>query len=103
MDLELDGKIALVTASTEGLGLACAARLARAGCAVAICGRREQALAAACARLRTANARGVLAVRTDIADGQSVEQLVAEVSERFGRIDILVVNSGHVAYGDLED
>jgi len=103
MDLELDGKIALVTAATDGLGLACAARLAKAGCAVAICGRREEALAAAAAALRAGNARDVLAKRTDIADRQSVEELVAEVHERFGRIDILIVNSGHVAYGRLED
>jgi 3-oxoacyl-[acyl-carrier protein] reductase len=103
MDLELDGKIALVTAATEGLGLACAARLAKAGCAVAICGRREQALTAARAKLSAANASGVLATRADIADRRSVERLIAEVRERFGRIDILVVNSGHVAYGDLED
>lgn len=103
MDLELDAKIALVTAATDGLGLACAARLAKAGCAVAICGRREQALAAAAATLRAGNARGVLATRADIADRRSVEQLVAEVRERFGRIDILIVNSGHVAYGGLED
>jgi 3-oxoacyl-[acyl-carrier protein] reductase len=103
MDLELDGKVALVTAATEGLGLACAARLAKAGCALAICGRREQALAAAAAALSAGNARGVLAARADIADRASVEQLVAEVRERFGRIDILIVNSGHVAYGGLED
>jgi 3-oxoacyl-[acyl-carrier protein] reductase len=103
MDLELNGKIALVTAATEGLGLACAVRLARAGCSVAICGRREQALAAAGAKLSAVNSSGVLTMRADIADRQSVEQLVGKVRERFGRIDILVVNSGHVAYGSVED
>jgi NAD(P)-dependent dehydrogenase (short-subunit alcohol dehydrogenase family) len=103
MDLELDGKIALVTAATEGLGFACAARLAQAGCAVAICGRREQALAAAREKLIHAHARDVLAVRADIADLQSVEQLIAEVLRHFGRLDILIVNSGHIAYGGLED
>jgi len=103
MDLELEGKVALVTAATEGLGLACAARLVKAGCVVAICGRREQALAAARAKLSAENTRGVLATRADITDRRSVEHLVAEVRERFGRIDILVVNSGHVAYGGVED
>lgn len=103
MDLELEGKIALVTAATEGLGLACATRLVKAGCVVAICGRREQALAAARAKLSAENTRGVLATRADITDRRSVEHLVAEVRERFGRIDILVVNSGHVAYGGVED
>jgi 3-oxoacyl-[acyl-carrier protein] reductase len=103
MDLGLDGKIALVTAATEGLGFACAARLAKAGCAIGICGRREQALAVARETLMQGNVRDVLAVKADIADRQSVEQLVAEVLAHFGRIDILIINSGHIAYGGLED
>jgi 3-oxoacyl-[acyl-carrier protein] reductase len=103
MALDLDGKIALVTAATEGLGFACASRLAKAGCSVAICGRREPALAAAREKLIAANARDVLATHADIADPCSIEQLIAKVVQRFGRIDILIVNSGHVDYGGVED
>lgn len=103
MDLGLDGKIALVTAASTGLGFACAARLAAAGCSVAVCGRREETLNAALGKLRTGGAGDVLAVRADIAEPGAVEQLVARVLERFGRLDILVINSGHIAYGGLED
>src|SRR5262249_44915320 len=103
MDLELEGKIALVTAATEGLGLACATRLVKAGCVVAICGRREQALAAARAKLSAETTRGVLATRADITDRRSVEHLVAEGLKRFAQIDFLFVNSGNVAYGGVED
>jgi 3-oxoacyl-[acyl-carrier protein] reductase len=103
MDLGLDGKIALVTAASEGLGLACAAKLAEAGCAVAICGRHEETLAAARQKLEKGGAKNVFAVKADIANLRSVEQLVANVLKHFGRLDILVINSGHVAYGGLED
>jgi 3-oxoacyl-[acyl-carrier protein] reductase len=103
MDLGLDGKIALVTAASEGLGYACAARLADEGCAVAICGRREDALEAARQQLSHNGARNILAVPADIADPAAVARLVSRVLSHFGRIDILVVNSGHIDYGGLEE
>jgi 3-oxoacyl-[acyl-carrier protein] reductase len=103
MDLGLAGKTALVTAASEGLGFACAARLVKAGCAVAICGRRAGKLSAARERLKQDAVHDVLALQADIADLKSVEQLVAQVLQHFGRLDILVVNSGHVAYGNLEE
>ena len=103
MDLGLKGKVALVTASSEGLGFACAARLAEAGCSVAICGRREAALSAARDKLARGGASDVQAVSADLADARSLEHLVAEVLRRFGRLDILVVNSGHSAYGGLDE
>ncbi len=103
MDLGLGGKTALVTAASEGLGFACAARLVKAGCAVAICGRRADKLSAARDRLKQNAAHDVLALQADIADLQSLERLVAQVLRQFVRLDILVVNSGHVAYGNLEE
>jgi 3-oxoacyl-[acyl-carrier protein] reductase len=103
MNLGLKDKRALVTAASEGLGLACAERLALEGCAVAICGRRPDALESARRRLESRGASEVLAVPADISDSQAVKDLVARVLTRFGTIDILVVNSGHVDYGGLED
>jgi len=102
MDLGLGGKVALVTAASEGLGYACALRLAEEGCAVAICGRRPAELEQARAKL-SQGGRRVFAVSADIADASAVENLVGRVHAQFGRIDILVVNSGHVDYGGLED
>jgi 3-oxoacyl-[acyl-carrier protein] reductase len=102
MDLGLDGKVALVTAASEGLGYACAQRLADEGCAVAICGRRPGVLEQARAKL-SQGARRVFALSADLTDASAVETLVGRVHAQFGRIDILVVNSGHVDYGGLED
>ncbi len=102
MDLGLKGKVALVTAASEGLGFACAARLAQEGCAVAICGRRKDALTVARQRLSQSGAAKSLAVPADLRDAADIERLIAEVLHKFGRIDILVMNSGHVAYGDFD-
>lgn len=103
MDLGLEGKVALITAASEGLGFACAARLASAGCKIAICGRRPDVLAAARETLSKNGARDVLAVPADLADAAAVEDLMKRVLAHFGRLDILVMNSGHIAYGGLED
>jgi 3-oxoacyl-[acyl-carrier protein] reductase len=102
MDLGLKGKVALVTAASEGLGFACAARLAQEGCAVAICGRRKDALTLARQRLSESGAAEILALAADLRDAADIERLIAEVLCEFGRIDILVMNSGHVAYGDFD-
>src|SRR5690349_8475358 len=103
MDIGLEGKVALVTAASEGLGFACAKRLVDAACAVAICARRTDALFEAREALMKAGGREVLAIPTDIADPHAVKHLVDQVLKTVGRIDILVVNSGHIDYGDLEE
>jgi 3-oxoacyl-[acyl-carrier protein] reductase len=102
MDLGLSGKVALVTAASEGLGYACAERLAAEGCAVAICGRRTDVLEEARERL-SADGATVLAIRADLTDADDIGALVERTRARFRRIDILVANSGHVDYGGLED
>lgn len=104
-DLGLQGKAALVTAASEGLGLACAVRLAEAGCRVAICGRRPDALDRAREEIerRAGAADEVLSVPADLTNPEALERCVALAGERFGRLDILIVNSGHIAYGGLED
>lgn len=103
-DLGLQGKTALVTAASEGLGLACALRLAEAGCRVAICGRRADALDRARAEIeRRAGVAEACGVPADLTNQEAIERCVDAVGERFGRLDILVVNTGHIAYGGLED
>jgi 3-oxoacyl-[acyl-carrier protein] reductase len=102
MDLGLKGKVALVTAASEGLGFACASRLAEEGCVVAICGRREDTLEQARQKL-SRDGRQILAIAADIADANGVERIVAHVLSHAGRVDILVANSGHVDYGGFDD
>ncbi|HWQ55046.1 MAG TPA: SDR family oxidoreductase [Bryobacteraceae bacterium] len=94
MDLELSGRVAIVAASSRGLGKAVALGLAREGAAVAMCARNEAALAAAADEIRRETGAGVLARPTDVTDPGQVRSLVAETMERFGRVDICVANAG---------
>jgi 3-oxoacyl-[acyl-carrier protein] reductase len=90
MDLGIEGKVALVTAASKGLGRGAALALAREGCQVAICARGEDALAATAAELGP----GALAIAADVTDPATPERLVRQTVERFGRLDILVANAG---------
>jgi NAD(P)-dependent dehydrogenase (short-subunit alcohol dehydrogenase family) len=101
MDLELAGKVVLVTGGTDGLGLALATRLAGEGAAVAVCGRDEVRLRAAEAGLEAAGA-DVLARRADVARADDVTAFVAAAVTRWGRIDGIVHNAGRSAAGTLE-
>src|SRR3954452_2447897 len=100
-DLGLAGRTALVTAASEGLGLGCAVELAAAGCRVVICGRRQEKLEAALASLNASQNGSVHAIQADLASPGAIEPLFHGAIERFGGLDILVVNSGHMAYGGL--
>jgi 3-oxoacyl-[acyl-carrier protein] reductase len=96
MDLELTGKVAIVTGGSRGLGLASATALAAEGCRVAICARGEATLmesAAALQRAAGADDR-VLPIVGDVSSASDVERIVARTLETFGRLDILVNNVG---------
>lgn len=90
MDLGLEGRVALVTAASKGLGLASAAALAAEGASVAICARDPDRLAAAAAGIGP----DVLAIPTDVTEAGAPARLVAATVERFGRLDVLVANAG---------
>jgi 3-oxoacyl-[acyl-carrier protein] reductase len=96
MDLDLTGKVALVTGSSRGLGRASAASLVREGCHVAICARTETRLQEAAGELRAMAAAGarVLAVRADVSSADDVERLVKTTAGELGGLDVLVNNVG---------
>ena len=98
MDLDLKDKIAIVTGSSKGLGLASARALVEEGCRVTICARGEAVLAEAAAGLKAvAGPDGparVLAVSADLATAEGVETVFARTVETFGGLDILVNNLG---------
>lgn len=89
----LDGKVAIVTGASSGLGIAFAQALAEAGADVAIGARRLQRLQDTAA-LVTATGRRALSVATDVADPESCQALVDAAMQEFGRVDILVNNAG---------
>jgi 3-oxoacyl-[acyl-carrier protein] reductase len=93
MDLGIAGKVALVTASSKGLGRASALALAAEGCRVVLCARGEEALASAAADVEAAGAE-VLAIVDDVTEPEAPARLVASTVEHFGAIDILVANAG---------
>jgi 3-oxoacyl-[acyl-carrier protein] reductase len=99
----LTGKVVLVTAASEGLGFACAKRFATAGCAVAICARRKEILDEASHELQLISDRPVMAEVVDLTQASDITRLVTAVEEAFGGLDILIVNSGHIPYGSIED
>lgn len=94
MELGLQGKVAIVTGGSEGIGKAAAMSLAGEGVAVVICARRVDVLEAAAAEIRGATGGRVLAVPTDVTQPDQVQRLVERTVATFGRIDILVNNAG---------
>jgi 3-oxoacyl-[acyl-carrier protein] reductase len=103
MDLELTSKIAIVTGSSRGLGLASAQALLDEGCRVTICARGRDRLdeAAAALRARAGADDRVLAVAADLATAAGVDQVVGSTVETFGGLDILVNNTGLARGSDI--
>ena len=105
MDLEIDGNVALVTASSRGLGNAAARALVREGTHVVINGRDSETLDAAAEDLRseaTGDAR-VVPVPGDLTDPDDVQTLVDETLAEFGRLDHLVTSAGGPPSGAFLD
>jgi 3-oxoacyl-[acyl-carrier protein] reductase len=94
MDLGVKNRVALVAASSQGLGLATAEAFAAEGCRVAMCARNEQTLQAAADKIRKRFGAEVFAEALDVADPAAVSRFVAAVANKFGSVDICVTNAG---------
>ena len=108
MNLDLRDKVAVVTGSSRGLGLACARSLVEEGCRVTICARGLERLNTAASELRTLGgpADRVMTVQADVSTADGVEQVISAAVEQFGGLDILVNNVGlarGAAIGDTSD
>jgi short-subunit dehydrogenase len=90
---DLQGRTALVTGASGGLGVHIARRLAREGMDVAVSGRREEALEEVAAELRKLGARAA-AVPADLSDLANVDSLIADAQTALGPVDVLVNNAG---------
>jgi 3-oxoacyl-[acyl-carrier protein] reductase len=105
VNLELDGKVAVVTGSSRGLGLASATALAREGCAVCLCARGEARLREAVDEVAGAagSADRVFGVSADVATAEGVTRVIDGAVTRFGGLDVLVNNVGLARGGGLLD
>jgi 3-oxoacyl-[acyl-carrier protein] reductase len=103
MDLQLRDKVAIVTGSSKGLGLASARSLVQEGARVTICARGVEALRDAVAMLtrEAGRAGAVLAVEADVSTAAGTEAVVAKTLATFGRLDILVNNVAKAAGSDI--
>jgi 3-oxoacyl-[acyl-carrier protein] reductase len=105
VDLGLTDKVAIVTGSSRGLGLASARALVGEGCRVCICARGAERLAEAALEVEAAARRPnmVLPVQADVSTTAGVELVIARTVESFGALDVLVNNVGRAGGGDLLD
>jgi 3-oxoacyl-[acyl-carrier protein] reductase len=94
MDTGLKNRVALVAASSQGIGKATAEAFAAEGCRIAMCARNAEPLRRAADRIRTQQGVDVYAEPLDVTDEQSVQRYVEAVARHFGSVDICVTNAG---------
>jgi 3-oxoacyl-[acyl-carrier protein] reductase len=102
VDLGIRGKIALVSASSKGLGRAIAEELAAEGVNLAMCARGQDALREAAESIRKSAGVTVVEVAADVSDQAGLERVAKTALDKFGKIDILVTNSGGPPSGPFE-
>lgn len=101
MHRDLEGRVAIVTGGSDGIGLATAALLARRGACVAICGRRQERLELAKAAIE-AEGGTVEAIRVDVSDFGTLAAMIADIGKRHGRLDMLVNNAMSTHYAPID-
>lgn len=103
MDLGLKGKVAVVLAASSGIGRGIAMVLAQEGCNLAICARDPLRLNTVAEEIRSSTRANILAEHCDVASAVSLDGFFASVLKMYGRIDILVNNSGGPSAGQCFD
>jgi NAD(P)-dependent dehydrogenase (short-subunit alcohol dehydrogenase family) len=103
VNLELAGRVAVVTGGTSGIGLATVRRFLAEGASVAFCARDAARIAALAAELTALYGDRVFGLSANILDAEAMNGFRAAVERRFGRADVLVNNAGQARMGRLED
>ena len=94
MDTGLKNRVAIVAASSQGIGRATAEAFAAEGCRLAMCARKQEALQTAAEKIQKQSNAEVLAEPLDVTDASAVHRFVETVVNRFGGVDICVTNAG---------
>ena len=103
MDMGLKERVAIVGASSRGLGKACALELARQGATVVTCARNCEALQATAKEIRQATGAEVRHLQADLTQPEQIRHLADETLRQYGRIDVLVTNNGGPPAGHFDD
>jgi len=102
MNLNLEGKIVLVTGASRGLGFATARVLSEEGCSVVINGRHKESIERASEEIQSSTRNIVIGVHGDVTNPADIERIVSSTVERFGGLDILITNAGGPPPGGFE-
>ena len=102
MDLQLEGKTALVTGGSEGIGKGITLALAKEGVDVAICARRKDVLEATASEIARATNRKIVAIPADLRKDADAKTFIERAHNELGRVDIMVNNAGSAAGGVIE-
>lgn len=102
MELGIEGRVALVGGGSQGLGFAVADELAAEGVAIVLCSRNRERIEAAAERIRDERRVPVIPVAADLARAEDVARVLSAAREGFGRVDILVTNTGGPPSGPFE-
>jgi 3-oxoacyl-[acyl-carrier protein] reductase len=102
MDLKLQGKTALVTGGSEGIGKGITLALAKEGVDVAICARRKDVLEATASEIARATNRKIVAIPADLRKDADAKAFIERAHNELGRVDIMINNAGSAAGGVIE-
>jgi NAD(P)-dependent dehydrogenase (short-subunit alcohol dehydrogenase family) len=102
MDLQLNGKTALVTGGSEGIGKGIVRALAKEGVDVAMCARRKDVLEAVAAEIARETNRKIIPITADLTKDSDAKAFIEQGHKALGRVDIMVNNAGSAAGGVIE-
>ncbi len=99
---KLDGKVAVITGASSGIGEATAEALAAEGASVVVAARREERLSDLVGRINGKDGGKALSVECDVTDEEQAHDLIQRAKDEFGRVDILVNNAGVMQLSKIE-
>ncbi len=102
MQLDMQGRVALITGGSKGLGYAMAHKFASCGASVSLLARNEEEVGAAASTIRDETGSAALAVPCDVSKADEIESAFNSVTKEFGKVDILVNNAGFAKAGPFE-
>lgn len=94
MDTKLNGKVAIITGSGQGIGKAISVALAKEGCSIVLCDIMEDLIISTAQEIKSTTGMEVISVKADISKYTEAENLVKNTVDRFSKVDILVNNAG---------